>query len=168
MDALSDQIGRLWSALSSLQSIIPETATTSRLQELIASIDGVVGNINRTTSDIFALIERRRRAIDQVGALTRTTAGLLQDISAAADPKASPAAAADPAGEAAVRRLSLQRAVSELRADLGTATALLYQAAGFGTFDKLAQLRKMSRCWRAARTSTATGSAVSAIRCRRC
>jgi signal transduction histidine kinase/CheY-like chemotaxis protein len=143
MDALSDQIGRLWSALSRLQSIVPETATTSRLQELIASIDGVVGNINRTTSDIFALIERRRRAIDQVDALSRTTAGLLQDISAAADAKAGPPAVGDaPADEATVRRLSLQRAAADLRADLGTAIALLYQAAGFGTFDKLAQLRK--------------------------
>jgi signal transduction histidine kinase/DNA-binding response OmpR family regulator len=142
MDALSDQIGRLWSALGSLQSIVPETATTSRLQELIASIDGVVGNINRTTSDIFALIERRRRAIDQVDTASRSVGGLLQDMSQAADAKASTATAADSAGAAAVRRLTLQRAVSELRADLGTVIALLYQAAGFGTFDKLAQLRK--------------------------
>jgi signal transduction histidine kinase/CheY-like chemotaxis protein len=119
MDAVSDQIGQLWSALSRLQTIAPEASTTSRLQELVASIDSIVGGINRTTGDFFAFAERRRRTIEQITAASRRALDLALELTAPL----------------------LQPRGSELRPELAVMTALFHQIASTESLEKLPPLR---------------------------
>ncbi|MGA7485372.1 MAG: response regulator [Xanthobacteraceae bacterium] len=63
MERLSDQIGQLWSILGKLQSIISEDAAAARLQQLVASINTEVGELDRSTREVLLLGARKDHAL---------------------------------------------------------------------------------------------------------
>ena len=123
MDELSDQISRLWGSLGQLRAIVGDNATTSKLWDVVSSIDSVVYELNQTTSDVVGMTERRRKSVALLAATSRKALGLI-DALAPAD--------ANPA---------LARAVADLRADLSTAANTLFQIAAVDAADQLQPLR---------------------------
>jgi hypothetical protein len=116
MDTLSNQMTRLWAGLGELRAIVGDNATTSKLWEVVSSIDSVVYELNETTSDLMSLGERRRRAIDQLDATTRQAIALADSL--AASGAAGPARA-------------------DLRADLAAAANTLYLSASVESAEAL-------------------------------
>ena len=142
MDALSGEIGRLWSNLGALREIVGETAATSKLQEVVASIDSAVGDLNRTTSEIDVLAERRRKAIALLASTGGKAVGLVQDLS---DLRADLAAAITTlyqiaSADTADKLPPLRRELDAVRARLDRDLALL-DAGPDVARDKLADIR---------------------------
>ena len=125
MDDLSNQISRLWASLGQLRAIVGDNATTSKLWDVVSSIDSVVYELNQTTADIVGLTERRRKATALLAATSRKALALIDALAPTGD--------ANPA---------LARAVADLRADLSTAANTLFQTAAADSVEEIAALRQ--------------------------
>jgi signal transduction histidine kinase/CheY-like chemotaxis protein len=125
MDDLSDQISRLWASLGRLRAIVGDNATTSKLWDVVSSIDSVVYELNQTTADIVGLTERRRKSTALLTTTSRKALALIETLSPAGD--------ANPA---------LARAAADLRADLSVAANTLFQTTAADSAEQIAALRQ--------------------------
>ncbi len=125
MDDLSDQISRLWASLGQLRAIVGDNPTTSKLWDVVSSIDSVVYELNQTTADVVGLTERRHKATALLAATSRKTLAAIDALAPPGD--------ADP---------GLARAVADLRADLSSAANTLFQTAAADSVDEIAALRR--------------------------
>ena len=62
---ITGQIQELWAGLLRLRSTIGETPAIDRLQNLVAAIDGKVGELSRASAERIALARRRERLISE-------------------------------------------------------------------------------------------------------
>jgi signal transduction histidine kinase/DNA-binding response OmpR family regulator len=139
MDVLSNDISRLWSILSELRAIVGDTPATSQLQDVVASIDAVVGELNRTTSDIVVLTERRRKATALLASASAKAIGLVDALAAATEAAPPIGEPADVSARAAQTSLLL-RSIANVRADLPAVTVTLYQVGAAEAAERLPPL----------------------------
>ena len=66
MSESTEQIGKLWTNLSELRSIVGDTPAITRLQSLIASIDERLGQLDRAVQERIALVAARDKAINHI------------------------------------------------------------------------------------------------------
>jgi signal transduction histidine kinase/DNA-binding response OmpR family regulator len=123
MDQLSDEMSRLWASLGELRTIVGDNATTSKLWEVVSSIDSVVYELNQTTADVVGMTERRRAATAQLAVTSRKALDLIDAVAAAPD-------------------ANLAHAIAELRADTRAALSTLFAAAAAAGADALPPLRE--------------------------
>jgi signal transduction histidine kinase/DNA-binding response OmpR family regulator len=136
MDALSDQMSRLWARLGDLRAIVGDNATASQLWDAVSSIDSVVYDLNQTTADAMRSADRRRQSIALLATTTRQALGLVDALAGPRDGNAPSAGAQD-----AERQQARLRAIADLRADLSSAANTLYQSVLIETADQMAPLR---------------------------
>ena len=124
-EKLTEQIQQLWTGLGALRSAIGETTATDKLQNLVAAIDGKVGELNRATAERIGLSDRRERLIAESDRLNEAVSPLLTALS-------SQLSFVDEFAEA----------VYNIRIDTNAVVALLNQADSTERADRLTVLRE--------------------------
>jgi signal transduction histidine kinase/DNA-binding response OmpR family regulator len=131
MEKVSEQVGALWSAVGSLQSIGTGNGTTVRLQEVLAALNSELGAIDRATREFVLVASRRRAAIERVAAANERMLSLITPIADRTGARLSGTIGGDAAtnNAEAGADLALLRAAYTLRADVNRSAELLGRAA---------------------------------------
>ncbi len=130
MSELTEQIGNLWSNLSHLRAVIGDTAKTTRLQSLIASIDERVGQLDRAVRERIALVAARDRASNHIPDSAEALGGALALEVLQATPRSG------------TNDAQILATIYEIRADIAAAAALLYQVPAVDKADAVVRLQK--------------------------
>jgi len=109
MSEATEQIGKLWSALSQLQAVTGDSEAIEKLQTLIAQLDSSLGELDRTIGEKIAVSSHLDNAMARV---TQNSASLAERL-----------LQLTPQDQAA------QKALSDMQGDTYRSSGLLYQGA---------------------------------------
>ena len=145
MELLSGQVGELWGVLRDLQAIVADKATTIRLQQIVAALNGELGAIDRSTREFVQILIQRKRATEEVA---RIDAKLLAQLAPIVEQFGSRVAVAlDRTDTASLDRetlksdVALLRTVYAVRADINRMADLLNRIANASDSQGLSALK---------------------------
>ncbi len=129
MEKVSGQIGRLWSLVGDLQAI-SGNGGAARLQEILAKLNGELGEIDRNTREFVVVTKRRKAAIENIATVNERMLGLMTPVADRIGSRLTGTignAGADSAQ--ASTDLGLLRTAYAVRADVNRSAELLARAA---------------------------------------